>query len=247
VVTQPGGIGADTAAGLLFLGTQHALEQLTGSRRYPPLVWPCPVCGQQVTDRAATGRPIHVEHGHRAYCTRLAHDQAAEAADRRTRLPRLVAVSEPAAGPLQWHRLKEPIIDDCPRCGWHGYFHTHLATIEGDWSAAVCDNCYADLHPAVTVGVQYFSVRSPSSPGPIAAIRERARSDRRYPDIGEEMNWRLQWQHTTLLVDDARADCSYHIAVISRDEAEEIAAGLAARYWPSDAAQLPWVRYVYPF
>jgi hypothetical protein len=34
VITQPGGIGAETAAALLFLGTRHALEQLADSRRY---------------------------------------------------------------------------------------------------------------------------------------------------------------------------------------------------------------------
>jgi hypothetical protein len=203
VITQPGRIGAETTAALLFLGTQHALEQVTGSRRYPPLVWPCPGCGQQVTDRAATGRPHHIEHGHRLPCTRLSRDQAADADARRTQIPRLIAVPEPAAGPLQRHRLRERIIDDCPRCGWHGYFHTHLAIIDGDWSTAVCDNCYADLHPAITVTVKYFSVRSPSSGGPVAVIRERTRSDYRYPDLGEEMTWRLQWQHTTLLAADA--------------------------------------------
>ena len=30
--------------------------------------------------------------------------------------------------------------EDCPRCGWHGYFQHYIATIGGDWGAAVCDD-----------------------------------------------------------------------------------------------------------
>jgi len=46
-------ITGDTGAELLFSATQYAIEQLTGSqRRYPPLTWACPHCGQQVTDRS---------------------------------------------------------------------------------------------------------------------------------------------------------------------------------------------------
>jgi hypothetical protein len=84
-----------TAAGLLFGATQYAVEKLTGSRRYPPLTWPCPACGHQVTDRAATGRPVHIQHGHVDGCARLARDQAANDAHRQARLPRLIASSEP--------------------------------------------------------------------------------------------------------------------------------------------------------
>lgn len=55
----------ETGAELVFSATQHALGQLTGGqRRYPPLTWTCAECGQQVTDRAASGRPVHIEHGH---------------------------------------------------------------------------------------------------------------------------------------------------------------------------------------
>ena len=72
-------------------------------------------------------------------------------------IPRLILHSEPAVGPLQRHWLRERITDDCPRCGWRGYFHHYLATIDGDWAAAVCDNCYADLHPDITVTVKFFS------------------------------------------------------------------------------------------
>jgi RNase P subunit RPR2 len=62
---------------------------------------------------------------------------------------------------MQRHWLRERITDDCPRCGWHGYFHHYIATVGGDWATAVCDDCYADLHPGVTVAVRYFSARSP--------------------------------------------------------------------------------------
>jgi hypothetical protein len=48
----------------LFGATQYAVEKLTGSRRYPPLTWPCPGCGQQMTDRAALERPVRIQHGH---------------------------------------------------------------------------------------------------------------------------------------------------------------------------------------
>jgi hypothetical protein len=86
VITQPGGASAGTPAELLFLGTQHAEEKLTGSRRYPPLTWLYPGCRRQVTDRAPAGRPARIEHGHAPDCARLADDQAADLADRRARL-----------------------------------------------------------------------------------------------------------------------------------------------------------------
>jgi hypothetical protein len=50
-----------------------------------------------------------------------------------------------------------------PRCGWHGYFHQYLATIDGDWGNAVCDNCYADLHPAIMVSVRFFRPAPPET------------------------------------------------------------------------------------
>src|SRR5262249_35364429 len=57
-----------------------------------------------------------------------------------TGCPRLILHSEDPVGPVQRHWLAGPITDDCPRCGWHGYFHHHLATIDGDWTRAVCDD-----------------------------------------------------------------------------------------------------------
>ena len=247
----------ETGEELLFSATQRAVADLTGSRHYwPPLTWACPQCGQHVTDRAPSGRPAHVEHGHGPGCARLVRDQAADDERRRDQLLGLILNSEPAVGLLQRHWLRERITDDCPRCGWHGYFHHYLATIDGDWAAAVCDDCYADLHPDITVTVKYYSARLPRGfprgGEVIAAIRQRTRSDHDYPDIGhfpdigQQLTWRLWWEHTPMLVDDARGNCDYDLAEISRDEAEQIAAELAARTWPPDAARLPWVASAYP-
>jgi hypothetical protein len=67
---------SDTGAELLFSAAQHAARKVTGSRGlFAPLDWVCPGCGQQVTDRAPAGRPVHVEHGHAASCARLAADR----------------------------------------------------------------------------------------------------------------------------------------------------------------------------
>jgi hypothetical protein len=81
-------ITGESGADLLFSATQYAVEQLTGSqRRYPPLTWVCLQCGQQVTDRAASGRPVHVEHGHAPGCARLGRDEAADNERRREQIP----------------------------------------------------------------------------------------------------------------------------------------------------------------
>lgn len=178
--------GSDTGAALLFSAAQHAVHQLTGSRGpFAPLSWPCPGCRQQVTDRAFAGRPVHIEHGHAPGCPRLARDQAADDNERRGRVPGLIAYSEDPAGLVQRHWLAERIEDDCPRCGWHGYFHHHIATIDDDWAAGICDDCYADLHPAITVTARYFSACSPLDGEPVAVIRQRTRSDYPYPDLGQ--------------------------------------------------------------
>jgi hypothetical protein len=161
-------------------------------------------------------------------------------------VPGLIAGSEDPAGAVQRHWLTERIEDDCPRCGWHGYFHTYIATIGGDWAGAVCDNCYADLHPAITVTVGYFSACSPDDGEPVAVIRQRTRSDYPFPDLGQMLTWQLSWQHTAMLIDDQRGNCDFDITPVTRQEAGQIAAGLAARYWPPDAAALPWVASPYP-
>jgi hypothetical protein len=98
IVFGPGGTTPHTGAGLLYQATQGAVERVTGGRRYPPLTWHCADCGQQVTDRAGAGRPIHIEHGHATGCRRLKRDHAAAAARRCAYLPTLVVSSEPRAG-----------------------------------------------------------------------------------------------------------------------------------------------------
>jgi hypothetical protein len=154
-------------------------------------------------------------------------------------VPGLIAGSQDPAGTVQRHRLAERIEDDCPRCGWHGYFHTYIATIGADWAGAVCDNCYADLHPAITVTVGYFSACSPDDGEPVAVIRQRTRSDYPFPDLGQMLTWRLSWQHTAMLIDDQRGNCVFDITPVTRQEAGQIAAGLAARDWPPDASGCP--------
>ena len=186
------------------------------------------------------------QHGHAPGCTRLARDQEADAAARRARLPRLIERSEPARGPLQRHLLTGRITADWPRCGWHGYLHDSLATIAGDWSAAVCDNCYADLHPDITVTVAFFSVRAPGDQDPFTVIRQRTRSDSPYPDAGQVVTWQLRWEHAALLVDDARGTATEDIILITRHRAEQITGRTARQYWPPDAVQLPWVASACP-
>jgi len=46
-----------------------------------------------------------------------------------------------------------------------------------------------------------------------------------FPDTGQQMTWRRWWEHTAMLVEEARASCDYDLAEISRGEAEQIAAG----------------------
>jgi Stage II sporulation protein E (SpoIIE) len=78
-------------------------------------------CGQQVTDLAPSGRPIHAELGHAPGCARLARDQAADDALRRDGLPRLILHSEDLVGPVQRHwlaarqlRLSSRVLADQP-------------------------------------------------------------------------------------------------------------------------------------
>jgi len=100
--------------------------------------------------------------------------------------------------------------------------------------------------------VAFFAARSDASSEPFAVIRQRTRSDHDYPglghfpDRGRQMTWRLCWEHTSLLVEEAHGGADADIAEISRDEAEQIMAVLAARHWPPGAARLPWVACAYP-
>jgi hypothetical protein len=49
-----------------------------------------------------------------------------------------------------------------------------------------------------------------------------------------------------MLADDRRGNCEWDTTGISRQQAEQIAAGLAAGHRPADAARLPWVASAYP-
>ena len=179
VIRQQYWISPAVGPGPLFNATQRAVRKLTGRDAgcYPALAWPCPGCGQRVTDLSPGGRPVYSELGHAPGCVRLARDQATDDALRRDWLPRLILHSDDPAGPVQRHRLHGRITDDCPRCGWHGYFHHHIAIIDGDWTRAVCDGCFADLDPAITVTVTFCSARSSGSREPFAVIRQRIRND----------------------------------------------------------------------
>ena len=77
-------------------------------------------------------------------------------------------------------------------------------------------------------------------------IRERSRSDHRYPGLGEQLTWRLSWEHTAVLAEEARGECGHDLTQIGQGDAERIAASLAGRYWLPDAAQLRWVQHAYP-
>jgi hypothetical protein len=77
-------------------------------------------------------------------------------------------------------------------------------------------------------------------------IRERTRNDCRFPDLGQQLTWQLSWEHTTLLVEDARGEATADIVPVSRRGAEQAAADLALRYWTPGAAQLRWVKHGYP-
>jgi predicted RNA-binding Zn-ribbon protein involved in translation (DUF1610 family) len=244
---HPSGVVYRTAAEVVFRATQYAVARLTGSsRREPPLTWPCPGCGQEVTDRAATGRPAHVELGHAPGCARLARDQAADDERRRRQLPQLILDSKPPTGPMQRHRLRQNVIDDCPRCGWHGYFSDYV-TVGGDWAAALCDGCFADLDPGITVTWQFYSAARWGGGEPFAVIRHRTRSDfDTSSGAAQIMTWRLWWEHTPKLVDEAHGRDVGDIREIGQGSAEQIAARLAARNWPPGAASLPWVAAACP-
>ena len=75
---------------------------------------------------------------------------------------------------------------------------------------------------------------------------ERARSDHRFPDLGQQLGWSLSWEHTTVLAEDARGELGTDIVAISRDDAGQLAARLAIRYWTPEAAHLPWIQHAYP-
>jgi hypothetical protein len=238
------------AATRIFRDIQNAAGIIRGdAHRIAPIAWPCPDCQCQVTDVAPLGRPVHAEIGHTQGCPRLARDQAADDEDRRTRLPLLVTRSEPASGPLQRHRLAQPVTAWCPRCGWHGYFDDWAATISGNWARLICDDCWADLTPAVTVTVTYYICSTrPDHPGaarPFGVIRQRARSDRP-PDTGQILTWEPFWQWTPILAEHASGSADCDVTQVSHDTAVQVIRSLILRSWPEAALGLPSIASAYP-
>ena len=153
-------ITGETGADLLFSATQYAVEQLAaGQHRYPRR--PGHARDGPAGHRPRPGRSSRPRRARPPLgCARLARDQAADDEWRRDQVLGLILHSGPAVGLVQRHWLRGRITDDCPRCGWHGYFHHYLATVDGDWAGTVCDDCCADLPPDITVTVKFFSAAS---------------------------------------------------------------------------------------
>ena len=133
----------DTGAELLFSATQNAVHELTSSERgHSPLTWAVPWVW------AAGHRPGCRPGGRSTSNTAMRRTAAAwpatrppTTAARWDRSPRLMVQSEdPPSARCSGTGSRERITDDCPRCGWHGYFHHYIATVDGDWAAAVCDD-----------------------------------------------------------------------------------------------------------
>lgn len=240
-IEEPAGLLGTGAAWRLF----HRVYEISEAIRHGPPSWRCPDCRHPVTDLGPLGRPAHLELGHATACTRLARDQAADDQQRRSRIHALITGSEPPRGPLQRHRLGRRFVDDCPRCGWRGYFDVFAATLDGDWARLLCDNCYADLSPDVTVGVTYFVCQHYGS-HPFGVIRRRTRSDQDYPDLGQLIGWDMRWRQTSILVEEEHGGAGCDVTPASQDGAELIIASLARRYWYGRALQVPWVRTAYP-
>ena len=92
----------------------------------------------------------------------------------------------------------------------------------------------------------FFPAALSGRAGPFAVIRRRDRSDRdypgsgRFPETGQQVIWRLCWEHTSKLAGEAHGGADGDIAESSRVGAGQIMAGLAARInWPRGAARLP--------
>lgn len=234
-----------------FRDIQRAVASAEGSEQMlASLSWPCVECHQEITDTAPLGRPIHANLGHEPGCARLARDQAADDEERRTWLPAMVTESAPCQGSLRRHRLAGRIIDDCPRCGWHGYFDTWAATIDEDWARLLCDNCYADLSPTIEVTATFYCCSTypydPGPEGPFAVVRQRSRSDEKVPDAGQMITWEPLWQWTPILAEAARGTALCEVSRVSQRRAEQIIEFLGWKYWPDQALRLPWTATAYP-
>lgn len=52
--------------------------------------------------------------------------------------------------------------------------------------------------------------------------------------------------HDPVLAGEAYGGCAHDLAEISREQAGQIGAERAARFWPPEAVRLPWVAPAYP-
>jgi hypothetical protein len=252
VAIEPGNAGAwATAVMRIFRDVQNMMGATeNGTQRGASLRWRCAECRRLVTDIAPLGRPIHTDLGHDVGCPRLARDQAADDKERITRVTAMVTGSERSRGLLQRHRLAGRFIDDCPRCGWHGHFDTWAVTLNGDWARLLCDTCYADLVPEIEVTTAFYICSTqpydPGPEGPFAVIRRRTRSDQKFPDNGQVLSCEPYWQWTAILAEEARGSALCDVTCVGQQHAEQIIEFLAWRYWPGQAARLPWVASAYP-
>ena len=87
----------------LFGATQHAARTLTGrdAGYYPPLTWPCPGCGQLITDlRTADLRRVRPRGGLRAAGTRPGRRRGSAAGLAAPARPALRRIGRPSAAAL---------------------------------------------------------------------------------------------------------------------------------------------------
>ena len=154
-----------------------------------------------------------------------------------------VARSEPPVGGLQLHELADPPVSYfCPRCGWRGYVR-EVATVDGDWTAPVCERCYEDLHPGIEVVVSYWPVseasylrKTPEDHLPLTVIRSRkvaghlgGRDEMYRPHFSQD---RDIWEFTSVLAGEARDGSSYDVTEIGEGEASAIMERTRAKYLP---------------
>jgi hypothetical protein len=155
-----------------------------------------------------------------------------------------IARSEPPVGNLQLHELTDPPATYfCPRCGWHGNVWK-VATVDGDWSAPVCQSCYADLHPGIPATVAYWSVRwltyaskSHEEHAPFTVSRSRgvagqlgSRDEMYRPHLSQDSD---VWEFTSALVEERRDGSMHDLAEISEQEARAIMERTRAKYLPA--------------
>ena len=119
-----------------------------------------------------------------------------------------------------------------------------VATLDGDWNAPVCEDCYADLHPGIPATVSYWSVRWPTDASktpeehmPFTIIRSRGVAGR-LGSRDEMYRSHLSqdgevWEFTFALIEEARDGSMYDLAEIGEQEARAIMERTRAKYLPA--------------